>query len=176
EAYALGVETVDVRYRYPEIERAMFLGAPEVLKLYEPKWVSVRAQEIVDRDGARIALNGNRGLGVMDGVDPKYPSGLQTAYFKANEPYTSRRMKMLQPWTILDVPTVAWAKKLGLSIDELWKFLFAVTGADQGDSLGHARTINDGLSHRCKLLNALDIATLHFVGDNTDLKVGLSSQ
>ncbi|MDB5266231.1 MAG: hypothetical protein JWN89_46 [Parcubacteria group bacterium] len=176
EAYALGVETVDVRYRNPELERAMFLGAPETHKLYEPKWVSVRAQEIVDHDGARIALKGNGDLGVMDDVDPKYPSGFKSAYMKANEPYTSRRMKMLQPWTLVDVPTIAWAKKLGTSIEDLWEFLFTITGADRDDSLAQATVFNSSLSRRCDLLNTLGITTLHFVGEGTDLKVGLSSR
>lgn len=176
EAYKLGVETVDVHYQYPELDRAMFLGAPEAHRLYVPKWVSVRAQEIVDRDGARIALCGNGDLGVMDDVDPKYPSGFRSAYFKANEPLTTRRMKMLQPWTILDVPTIAWAKKLGQSIEELWEFLFSVTGADQDDCIGYANMINDGLHRRCNLLNALGASTLHFVGVGTDLMVGLSTR
>lgn len=174
EAYKLGAQTVDVRYRYPELERAMFLHAPEKHKLYEPWWVSARAKEIVDRNGGRIALNGNGELGVMDDVDPKYPSGFKSAYFKANEPFTTRRMQMLQPWNILDVPTIAWAKKLDVSIDDLWEFLFEITGATRADGIEYALGISKDLDRRCKLLNDLHITTLHFVGDGTDLMVGLS--
>lgn len=176
EAYKLGAETVDVRYRYPELERAMFLRAPEEFKLYEPKWVTVRAQEIVDRNGGRIALNGNGRIGVMDDVDPKYPSGFQSAYFLANEPLTTRRMKMLQPWTILDVPTIAWASKLGMTTADLWEFLFTVSGAQSEDPIGYATSVNKALHKRCRILNSLRIRTLHFLGDGTDLKVRLSPQ
>lgn len=180
EAYALGVETVDVRYRNPALERAMFRGAPEGFKLYEPKWVSVRAQEIVDRDGARIALNGNGNFGVMDDVDSKYPAMFKSAYFEANEPYTTRRMKHLQPWTVVDVPTVAWAKKLGMSINELWEFLFGITGADREDPLAFAREIDQRIHKRRHKLNELmkgGMRILHFIsGDDTNLTVGLSSR
>lgn len=174
EAYKLGTAIVDVRYRYPELERAMFLYAPEDHKVHEPSWVTARAEEIVSSNGGRIALNGNGGLGVMDDVDPKYPSQFQSAYFKANEPYTTRRMQMLQPWNILDVPTTAWAAKLNINIEELWEFLFTVTGAAHADGVKYALGVSNALNRRCKLLNALQIRTLHFIGDGTDLKVGLS--
>ncbi len=176
EAYKLGVETVDVRYRYPELERAMFLHAPESHKIYEPTWVSVRAQDIVDRDGARIALSGNGGLGVFDDIDPRYPSEFHSAYFKANEPYTTRRMKMLQPWSVLNVPTVAWAKKLNMSIEELWEFLFTITGADREDPMGYANEVDMEIHRHCDLLNVSGIRALHFVGKGTDLRIGLSPQ
>lgn len=182
EAYRLGVETVDLRCRNPWLERAMFRGAPEDFKLYEPKWVTARAEEIVARDGARIALNGNGHLGVMDDVEAKYPSMFQSAYFKANEPYTSRRMAGLQPWTILDVPTIAWAEKLGISIRELWDFLFHVTGADLEDPFVFVSDVDESLQRRCQKLNRLmsqGMRMLHFIGGNgeegdTNLMVGLS--
>ncbi len=173
-AYALGVETIDVCYRYPELDRAMFDAAPEELKTYVPAWIGTRAQEIVNRDGGRLALNGNGELGVMDNVAPNLPSALHSALFKANEPLTTRRMKMLQPWSILDVPTIAWAKKLGMSTHDLWEFLFTITGADRSDSIGYAIDVSDTLHRRCSLLNDLQIQTLHFVGGRADLKVGLS--
>src|SRR3989338_2220790 len=144
-AYALGVETIDVCYRYPELDRAMFDAAPEELKTYVPAWIGTRAQEIVNR-----------------------------ACVVAHEPLTSRRMKMLQPWSILDVPTIAWAKKLGMSTHDLWEFLFTITGADRSDSIGYAIDVSDTLHRRCSLLNDLQIQTLHFVGGRADLKVGLS--
>ena len=174
EAYKIGVQTVDVRYRYPELERVMMRDAPEEFKLYFPGWITDGAKRIIERDGARIALNGNGDLGVMDDVDSKYSSRLKSAFMKANEPYSTLRMKMLRPWSILDVPTKAWAKKLGMNVRELWEFLFSVTGADQKDCLKFAQTVNEQLHRRCDLLNKLGIATLHFVGDKTDLRVGLS--
>ncbi len=174
EAYALGVETVDVRYRNVAHEREMFLGAPEEFKLYEPKWVTVRAEEIVAHDGAAVILNGNGRLGIMDDVDPKYPSGFRSAYMKSNEPYSSRRRSMVQPWTIIDVPTEAWAKKLGMSIEELWEFLFTVSGAASGDGLAYAASVNDAIQKRCKILNSLKITRLLFLGKGNNLTVGLS--
>lgn len=174
EAYKLGAPIVDVRYRYPELERAMFLHAPDEHKFHEPSWVTARAKDIVESNGGRIALDGNGSLGVMDDVDPKYPSGFQSAYFKANEPLTTRRMKMLQPWNLLEVPTLAWANKLNMGIDDLWEFLFMITGAAQVNGVEYALGVSRALDRRCELLNALHIRTLHFVGEGTDLKVGLS--
>ena len=113
EAYRIGVKTVDVLLRDPKLERAQFIYAPEKHKLHVPKHVSTRAQEIVDCDGARIAINGNGGIGIMDDVDSKYPATYKAVYFKATEPFFTRRMKMLQPWSILNVPTVAWANEIG---------------------------------------------------------------
>jgi len=112
----------------------------------------------------------------MDDVDPKYPSGFRSAYFKANEPLTKRRMKMLQPWSVLDVPTLAWAKKLDMSVGDLWEFLFTITGATRADSVGvgYALEVSNTLHRRCKLLNDLHAHTLLFVGDETFLMVGLS--
>ena len=174
EAYKLGVETVDVVYRDPALERAQFLGAPEAFKLNISQHISMRAQEIVDQDGACLALNGNGSLGVMDDVDSKYPASLKAMQMKAYEPLTSRRMKMLQPWSILDVPTVAWAHKLGMSIDELWQFLFEVMGANEDDPVGYAVGVSDTLHKRAALLNAGGIHKLLFRGEGTNLNVGLS--
>ena len=174
EAYALGVPTVDTVYRNPAFERAQFLGAPDSHKLYLPRWVSVRAQEIVDSDGARIAFSGNGDLGIMDDVPSQYPSGFKSAYMQANQPLTGRRMNMLQPWSLFNVPTNAWANKLGMSIEELWEFLFMVTGADRPDCIEYAQGISRMLRKRAMLLNDLAIHTLLFVGEGTHLKVGLS--
>jgi len=175
-AYELGVKTVDARYRYPELERAMFKGAPDDQKLYVPEWITRGAELMIKRDAARIALNGNGELGIMDDVDQTLPSRYKSAFVAANEPYSSRRMKMLQPWTILDVPTKAWAKKLGMSIEDLWEFLFTITGADREDGLEYARGVNNKLHARCDLLNKLHIHCLHFQGKGTDLFVGLSTK
>lgn len=175
-AYELGVETVDVRYRYPELERAMYRGAPEGKKLYVPEWITSGAQLMIERDGARIALSGNGELGVMDDVDPTLPNRFRSAFMEANQPHTGRRMKMLQPWSILDVPTHAWANKLGLTIEELWEFLFQVSGADREDGLEYARGVSEKLHRRCELLKNLHIDALHFTGKGTDLWVGLSAK
>ncbi|OGG45680.1 hypothetical protein A2673_03950 [Candidatus Kaiserbacteria bacterium RIFCSPHIGHO2_01_FULL_50_13] len=176
EAYALGADIVDVHYDYPELEREQFLGAPEEKKLYVAFHVTCRAKEIVDRGGARLALNGNGEFGVFDDLDPKYPVGYKGAKFKANEPLTTRRMKMLQPWSILDVPTTSWANKLGMTVENLWEFLFHITGADREDGPAYAVSVSDMLHKRCDLLNALHMDTLHFVGNGTDFKVGLSKK
>jgi aminopeptidase len=176
EAYRLGVKTVDIRCRYPMFERAMFRHAPEGHKTYEPEWITARAKEIVKRDGAYLALHGNGDLGIMDDVDSNLPGALQSVRRKARGPLTKRHMSMLQPWCLVDVPTEAWAKKLGMSIDELWEFLFHITGADLDDPVGYALEVNESLKRRTELLNELRIRTLHFVGDGTDLKVGLSSR
>jgi aminopeptidase len=172
----MGVKYVDVHFESPQLERAQFLYAPEAYKLYVPFYVKVRAEQIVDRDGARLALMGNGDLSVMDDVDPKYTSGFKGAKYKANEPLTSRRMAGLQPWSILDVPTRAWANKLGISIEELWEFLFEVSGANRIDGENYPIEVSNMLHKRCELLDRLQIETLHFNGEGVNLKVGLSKK
>ena len=176
EAYKLGVKNVEMLFRYPELERAQFLGAPGDQKLYVPFTVAVWANEVLKTDGARLRLDGMGELGTMDDVNPQYPTKYDTTFRKAMEPLRTRHMKGLQPWSILDVPTKAWADKLGTTVEKLWEFLFEVSGADRDDAMTYPLNVSKKLHERCDYINTLGIHTLHFVGDGTDLKVGLTEK
>jgi aminopeptidase len=176
EAYRMGVPHVEAIYRDARFDRAQFKFAQDENQLYVPQWVSARAAEIVANDGAFLAINGNGGLGIFNDVDPRLPSAFRSATMKANEPLTSRRMAMQQPWNIIDVPTEAWAKALGTTTDALWQFLFKICGADRENGVAYAMGNSETLHKRCELLNTLNIKELWFYGsgEGTNLTVGLS--
>lgn len=187
EAYKMGSPDVDILYADPRARRARFLYAPEETKLNIPPYLVQRVHSLqgaVDEhrpwakeDGAILSLLSMSEIGVLDDVDPKYPSGLKAALSRASEPVTSLIMSGKLPWHVTSVPSEAWAKKLDIDIDHLWLLIFGVTGADQDDPRAYLHQTRSMLARRRKKLDALHIKTLRFQSaSGTDLSVGLSRQ
>lgn len=176
EARKLGAPFVDFSYVDPRQQRAQFLYSSEEMRLHIPSYVTARAKEVIDTGGAWLTIYGRSELDVFDDVDPKYPSGMRAAGFKAREPLSTRQKQMLLPWSVIGVPTKAWARKLGISVSDLWTELFNMTGASQPDPLAYMNGVVASLRRRAAKLDALEIQELHFKSKGTDLTVGLSNQ
>jgi aminopeptidase len=97
-------------------------------------------------------------------------------FFAARKPFHDRQIRYLSPWLVGAVPTEAWARKLGITVDALWGLIFKVTGIDRDDPIGYLEGTVAALKRRTERLNKLGIRTLHFQGLGTELRVGLSER
>lgn len=176
EAFRAGAPVCDVAYTDPYVNRARFLHAPKGKEVLFPPHVTQRAQDTVDLNGANVALYGNAELGVYDGIDPQLPNLQRSMFFAARKPFHDRQIRYLSPWLVGAVPTEAWARKLGITVDALWGLIFKVTGIDRDDPIGYLEGTVAALKRRTERLNKLGIRTLHFQGLGTELRVGLSER
>lgn len=185
EAYrSFHVPYVDVIYYDPRVRKQQFLHAPEEMKLKVPSWVQERSQDAICRsatvrsnnDAAYLRLDGQSAFGVYDSEASKYAAKYQSAWRQMEQPLMDLRSKALVPWNLCCVATENWARQVGVSVEELWRLLFKVTGADQSDPLGYVMDTMKTLERRRDKLNALKIQKLRFQSPLTDLTVGLSSK
>jgi len=174
EAYKIGVPLVDVYYEDPRVQRAKFLFGPEETRLLTPGYMSRRAEEAVFQEAARFTIYSSAELHVYDDVDPKYPTAWRSKKHAAEDVWTKRLISGKQPWNVVVVPSANWAAELGMSTSELWTHLFSITGANQTDPIGYFQLVTKKLEKRRRQLDALQIKSLHFVGDETNLFIGLS--
>jgi len=82
-------------------------------------------------------------------------------------------------WTVVCPPTPKWAAKIfpdaapGEAEEKLWKTLFALCRLDNDDPVTVWRNHLEDLEKRQVYLTEKQIATIHFHGAGTDLKVGM---
>lgn len=176
EAHKYGAGIVDVKYTDARVRRSQFMYAPEDLRLRVSQHDFRRYEEAVEIDAAFLGITCRADAGVYAGVDPKYPVRWRSAVLKSGGKFTDRRIAGLQPWNLIPCPSEAWAKSLGMSVQDLWEVVFRITGADLEDPLGYMRTMTDRLRTRANQLDSLAIQTLIFEGPHMHLSVGLSEE
>lgn len=94
------------------------------------------------------------------------------------KPYKDKMENRVQ-WCIAAVPGKAWAKKVfpgertSVAMEKLWQAILDASRV-AGDGVANWQAHNADLKARCKYLNDLHIASLHYTADNgTDLTVGM---
>jgi aminopeptidase len=176
EAQKMGCEPVDVQYQDPRILRSKFLYSKDKNKTLVPDYVNSLAYETLFRKAAYLGVVANSEFGVYDDVDPKFPIAYAAAMKEARQPLSGKMLASLHPWNLFCAPSEPWAKKMGVSVMELRKMLFKVTGADRDDPLAYYERIIEALARRREMLDSLTIDHLRFLGSGTDLTVGLTGE
>lgn len=115
------------------------------------------------------AIDQNKQMAVRKSVSPKV--------WKFRRP-----MEGHYQWTIVALPSEAWAKKLfpedtkKNAVEKLWKAIMK-TARLEGDPVKNWQEHADDLAEKCRKLNALDIETLTYHNDHgTDFTVGLMKE
>jgi aminopeptidase len=172
QAYAAGASLVevdwsDVRVRRSAVEHATVeaLSAPR-------SWVLERYAALERAGGASILLTGNPEPELMVGLDPAKASAVP-----AEEETTRRRIWLggQVTWTIVAAPNPGWAKQIfgEPDVERLWAAVAVAMRLDEPDPVRAWRERSDSLQERARALDALELTSVRYQAEGTDLTVGL---
>lgn len=179
-AYDAGAREVVMKYSDERFAR-LRLERTDIATLEDVPPHLVRSYlDYAEREGGACILN-------ILAEDPEIFRGLDAE--KINRAFTARRraldgwreltMKDRVQWSIVAIPSRAWAQKVfpGCedAVEKLWDAIFTVCRAHEADVVAAWREHVDKTTERRDKLNALALDRLHFESKNgTDLTVGLA--
>jgi aminopeptidase len=172
QAYLAGARRVDVAYADGYVRRAMLLHAPAETLTVAPAWELARLRECEDEGAALIRLTGNPDPHLFDGIDPA-----RVAAVPLDLATESRRVVLggRVAWTICAAPNAGWAQQVfgEADVERLWDAVGVAMRFDAPDVVGAWREHRATLRARADTLDALELDAVRYIGDGTDLTVGL---
>ena len=116
---------------------------------------------------------------IFRGIDPEKINRATTARRKALAAWRELTMKDRVQWSIVAIPSEAWAKKVfpgdENAVEKLWEAIFSVCRVHEPDVVAAWREHVEKTSARRDRLNELALDRLHLTSANgTDLVVGLA--
>lgn len=175
-AYRHGARFVDVVYFDLHVKRARIEYGPQETLEYVPPWYGERILELGRQRAARIGLTGPSFPGLLDDLDPALVGRDQLPMVKesgivVNEGTTN--------WTAVPCPTQAWAELVHPDLsprdawDKLVEQILHVCRLDEDDPVAAWTARADVLVSASERLTEQRFDALRFVGEGTDLTVGL---
>jgi aminopeptidase len=172
QAYLAGARRVDVAYADGHVRRSTLRHAPAETLTTAPAWELARLRECEEAGAALIRLTGNPDPHLFDGIDPARVAAV--ALDLATE---SRRIVLggKVAWTICAAPNAGWAQQVfgEPDVERLWDAVGVAMRFDAPDVVAAWREHRTTLAARASALEALELDAVHYVGDGTDLTVGL---
>ncbi len=179
QAYRAGATLVTTLYTDEEASLQRFHYAPEASFDRSPEWLHNGVAEAFRSGSARLAIAGANPA-LLSKEDPKKVARVNVANSKAMRPAMELITRHEINWTIVASATPAWAKAVfpneteERAMELLWDAIFSTTRIDVPDPVSNWREHDAKLRKRAELLNAKRLASLHFRGTGTDLRVGLA--
>ncbi|MCZ8514439.1 aminopeptidase [Paenibacillus filicis] len=178
KAYEAGAKNVHVEWSDDEITRIKYELAPdEAFKEY-PLWRARAWEEMAEGNAAFLSVMASN-PDLLQGIDPERIANASKASGQALQKWRSYMMTDKTSWSIVAVPSPAWAAKVFPDLDEsrqeeaLWDAIFAATRVSAGDPVEawkeHTRTLDAKADH----LNAKKYRKLRYQGAGTDLTIEL---
>jgi aminopeptidase len=132
-----------------------------------------RAKQVGDERAAVVALTGDAEPNLLADL-PGERVGKARMIELAQE--SNRQInEQLNNWTVIGVPNEGWAQQMfgEPDLERLWKAVEFTVRLDEDDPVGAWRAHVARIGNRARMLNELQIDTIHFTGPETDLRVGL---
>ncbi len=181
-AYAYGVKEVVVHYNDEKLSRIkMQYTDIKVLEDVKP-WTIQSLLDYIESDGSACILSiVSRNPEIFKGLDMQKIDRANTAASKAAAPYREYIMKDKIQWSIVAVPSPAWAKKVFPNVSEddamrnLWQAIFDVCRVNEPDIVSAWKEHSNNLKRYKNFLNEQDFASVHLKSANgTNLTIGLA--
>lgn len=178
QAYEAGARFVKVNWSDDTVTRLRYELAADESFLDEPKWYAGEMLEYVE-NGAAVLHVISSDPDLLNGVDPQRITNHHKTYGKAMSKYRELQMSDKFSWSIVAVPSRAWAAKVFPNLPEneqvpaLWEAIFKTVRLDRPDPIAAWREHIDGLTQKSDYLNAKRYKKLHYVAPGTDLSIEL---
>ena len=178
QAYEQGAYHVKVNWSDDTITRLRYDMAAEESFLDEPKWYAGEMLELVQK-GAAVLHIVSSDPDLLNGVSNQRLQNHQVTYRKAMTTYRELQMSDKFSWSIIAVPSKAWAAKVfphlpeNEQVDALWKAIFKAVRVDQPDPIAAWEQHIENLSSKAAYLNDKNYKKLHYVAEGTDLTIEL---
>ena len=177
-AYRKGAEIVHIEAADPHISKARIqaqTGRPESLGAV-PGWTQAWETTVLEEQWSFLALQSFDDIGLMADVNPQAMAAFDKLQMEKIKRYRDSAMAHRFSWCLAGVPSDAWAQRVlgqDSSALDLWEKLKPILRLDSPDPAAAWRRNAELLEQRRKALNALNLHTLHFEDEGTDLRVGI---
>lgn len=178
QAYEAGARFVKVNWSDDVVTRLRYDMAAEESFLDEPKWYAGEMLEYVE-NGAAVLHVISSDPDLLKGVSTQRLTNHQKAYGKAMSKYREMQMSDKFSWSIVAVPSKAWADKVFPNLPEeervpaLWEAIFRTVRLDQPDPIAAWQQHIENLTQKSDYLNAKRYKKLHYKAPGTDLTIEL---
>ncbi len=177
-AYAAGAKLVKVNWADEAITRMRYDLAPDESFEIAPKWTAAEREELAENGGAMLAVVSNN-PDLLKGVDSSRISTLQKVSGKALSKYREYAQSNKLAWSIVAVPSAAWAAKVFPNLPEneqvpaMWEAIFKAVRVDLADPVAAWQQHIDTLNAKAVYLNEKKYKALHYTAPGTDLTIEL---
>ena len=171
-AYAAGAAWVETIFFDGPIRRSAVDHATVEHLTESRPWALEQIRAWIDRRAALIQLGGEPYPHVMDDADPVRAASVRAAEtMQLREAMLSGHMR----WTGVAVPNPGWATQVfgGPDLDRLWAAVATAMRLDEDDPVARWRDRSATLAARATALEALELTEVRYLGEGTDLTVGL---
>ncbi|WBL17378.1 aminopeptidase [Sutcliffiella sp. NC1] len=179
KAYEKGAKHVAVDWLDDELTKMRFEMAPEDSFTEFPYWMSKGKNELAEEGAAFLHID-SKNPDLLKGIDQNRIQAATKAASQVLKPYRSRMMSDKNSWSIIAMPTQAWADKVFPELDEtkrmdaLWDAIFKATRVDQENPVAEWKKHTDTLDSKANHLNQKKYHALHYTAPGTDLTVELA--
>ena len=177
-AYETGAKNVHIEWNDDEVTRIKYDLAPdEAFKEY-PLWKAKGFEEMAENGAAFLSIIASN-PDLLKGVNPERISQANKVAGQAMSKYRSYAMADKVSWSVIAVPSPAWAAKVFPELDEqkqmesLWKAIFEATRADLDDPVKAWQEHNANLNQKVDWLNGKKYRFLHYKAPGTALTIEL---
>jgi aminopeptidase len=181
KAYEVGAKNVHVEWNDDDITRLKYELAPSEAFLEFPMWRAKGWEDMASNNAAFLAITAAN-PDLLQGIEPQRISDANKTAGAAMQPYRSYAMSDKISWSVIAIPSQAWADKVfpsleeGLRVDALWDAIFHATRVDLDNPIEAWRNHTVKLDSKADHLNKKKFAALHYKNVNTDLTIALSKE
>lgn len=178
-AYEKGARYVHVEWNDDEVTRTRYELAPEdSFKEYPTPFRARGWEEMAENNAAFLSIIG-ADPDLLRGIDPQRIQDANKAGNEAMKMFRKYIMSDQVSWSIVAVPSKAWADKVFAGLPEqervpaLWEAIFKATRIDLDDPVQGWRDHSENLNQKADFLNQRKYKALHYKAPGTDLTIEL---
>ncbi|MFD1739348.1 aminopeptidase [Bacillus salitolerans] len=182
KAYEAGARLVQVDWTDEHVTRTRFDYAPDESFTYFPEWRADMLEKAYQEGAAALSVV-SMNPDLLKGVDPSKISSLGRVAGEATKRYMKYTRGFKISWSIVAVPSEAWAAKVfpgtdskDEQIEKLWNAIFDATRISLEDPIQAWNDHIQSLMSKVNLLNELELDTLHYSAPGTDLTIELAKK
>ena len=176
EAFNQGAKDVYVDWIDEQVRHSRLKNTESAVLEDIPQWILDRRLNVAKENGAFLTILAEDPE-LMKDIEADKISTFMKSIRKFMKPYGEYIMSSTISWSIVSVPSTAWAVKVFNnapdSVEQLWDSIFKVVRADQEDPIKAWKNHVNNLKIRKDFLNNLHLKSLHFKSSFTDLKIEL---
>ncbi|KAA0550426.1 aminopeptidase [Bacillus sp. BGMRC 2118] len=181
KAYEAGAKLVAIEWSDETVTRIRYDHASDESFLYFPEWRADMLKSAFE-EGAAILSVVSMNPDLLKGVDPEKIANLNKVAGEASKKYRHFMMADKNSWSIVAVPSQAWAAKVFPNVDQdnqveqLWNAIFEATRTFLDNPVEAWNEHNTNLNQKVDYLNTHKFNALHYLADGTDLTVELADR
>ncbi|GAA0357321.1 aminopeptidase [Bacillus horti] len=178
EAYRVGAKNVHVEWNDEDLTLIKYQNAPDEAFEEYPMWKAKGYEEMAENGAAVISVYSPNPDLLKDVDAEKIAKANKTAAL-ALQKYRSYMMADRIRWSLVSVPTPAWASKIfpdlpvEEAVEKLWETIYQVTRVNQENPIEEWKKHNATLSQKVEYLNKKQYKQLIFEGPGTHLTLDL---